>query len=130
MPAKRGAREVLERDDSQASLTARMERQRLDSGGSSGSDILSASPFKITVCIFKDAKNDDYFAPQNTMFAYTKENEAEVKKKLSSIRRMATTQSIAHDIITVEAITTMPPSVIGGLTSGYIYKAFKDDANG
>jgi len=130
MPAKRGV-PAAESQDSQSSLCELMAKQRLDSGSSSGSpEIMPPTPIKISVCIFKDVKNDEIFAPQNSMFAYTAENEVEVKKKLRSIRTTAILQGITHEIITVDATTILPPTVVGGLSARYVYKGFKDNANG
>ena len=143
MPTKRGARalQVSESQESQESLNDQMSRTRLDSGASVGSGALPASfsstainespsPFKITVCLFNDIKNDETFAPQNCMFAYTDGNDAEVKKRLKSIKKTATEQGIAFDIITVDAVSRMPPTVVGGLTPRFIFKSFKDNVNG
>ena len=86
-------------------------------------------PIKIAVCFFKDIRKRAIFAPQNTIFVFTEEHEREVQKKLRSIQRTATEQGIQHEIKIFDVEGNMPPTVVGGLTLGFINKPFKDNAN-
>jgi hypothetical protein len=86
-------------------------------------------PIKIAVCFFKDIRKGEIFAPQNTIFVFTEEHEGDVRKKLRNIEKTAKTQGIQHEIKIYDVEGSMPPTVVGGLTSGFINKPFKDDAN-
>ena len=91
--------------------------------------ISSGYAIKIAVCFFKDIKKRATFAPQNTIFVFTEEHEGEVRSKLRSIERTAKIQGIQHEIKIYNVEGNMPPTVVGGLTSGFINKPFKDNAN-
>lgn len=129
--------------ESQESLTERFRRSGLGSRQVSSSSVVvldeqgaagnsrshSGNLIKIAVCIFKDVKKGAIFAPQNTTFVFAEEHEGEVKSKLRSIERTAKAQGIQHEIKIYDVEGNMPPTVVGGLTNGFINKPFKDNAN-
>jgi hypothetical protein len=134
--------------ESQESLNEMMGRTGLGSRQASSSSVLvvdaeehgararvrlpaihSGSPIKIAVCYFKDIKKQQIFAPQNTIFVFTEEHEGEVRSKLRSIERTAKAQGIQHEIQIYNVEGSMPPTVVGGLTTGFINKPFKDNSN-
>ena len=133
--------------ESQESLNEMMGRTGLGSRQASSSSVVvedfgalgnararvrhprTEQPIKIAVCFFKDIRKRAIFAPQNTIFVFTEEHEREVQKKLRSIQRTATEQGIQHEIKIFDVEGNMPPTVVGGLTLGFINKPFKDNAN-
>ena len=136
--------------ESQESLTEMMGRAGIGSRQASSSSVVvveeqgalgnararvrlpaihSGSPIKIAVCFFKDIRKRAIFAPQNTIFVFTEEHEGEVQSKLRSIQRTAREQGIQHEIKIFDVEGNMPPTVVGGLTAGFINKPFKDNAN-
>ena len=84
---------------------------------------------KIAVCFLKDIKKRSTLAPQNTSFDFSEEHDGEVKGKLRNIERTAKAQGIQHEIKIYNVEGSMPPTVVGGLTTGFINKPFKDNSN-
>ncbi len=113
-------------ESSQESVIDLFGGLRFDSGSSAAPPLKrSKTPksFNIALCIVQNEAGVTW-CPQNTMFAYNKDNEQSVQAEMNNVKKFAAFCGDSVDFLYVEAFAQNPPTAVGGISQGFKTKRY------
>lgn len=113
-------------ESSQESVIDLFGGLRFDSGSSAAPPLKrSKTPksFNIALCIVQNEAGVTW-CPQNTIFAFNKENGKSVQAEMKKIQKYADFCGDSVEFLCVEAFAENPPTAVGGLCQGFKTKRY------